>query len=172
MYFRSRKLMFLLGLVVSFFFMAASAHAGAEGKDYEPRTVYGPQEHIIYAPDEITWEVGPGSLPEGVEHAILEGDLGEAGMFVMRLRFPDGYVIPPHTHPNFERVTVLSGTFFLGHGEELDRAKARRLEAGGFTTMLPKTVHFAIAEGETVVQLTSIGPWEINYINPEDDPRR
>jgi len=38
--------------------------------------------------------------------------------------------------------------------------------------MLPETAHFAIAEGETVIQLTSIGPWEINYVNPEDDPRR
>ncbi len=28
-------------------------------------------------------------------------------------------------------------------------------------------VHYAIAEGETVIQLTSVGPWIINYIDPE-----
>jgi hypothetical protein len=31
--------------------------------------------------------------------------------------------------------------------------------------------HFAIAEGETVVQLSSIGPWEIRYVDSRDDPR-
>jgi hypothetical protein len=35
-------------------------------------------------------------------------------VFTMRLRLPDGYVIAPHTHPNVERVTVVSDTFLLG----------------------------------------------------------
>ena len=25
---------------------------------------------------------------------------------------------------------------------------------------------------ESVVQLNSIGPWEVNYVNPKDDPRK
>jgi hypothetical protein len=32
--------------------------------------------------------------------------------------------------------------------------------------------HFAVAKGETVIQLTSIGPWQINYVNQADDPRK
>ncbi len=32
--------------------------------------------------------------------------------------------------------------------------------------------HLAIIEGETVVQLSSVGAWELNYVNPADDPRR
>jgi len=31
--------------------------------------------------------------------------------------------------------------------------------------------HFAWAEGETVVQVTTTGPWGITYVNPADDPR-
>jgi hypothetical protein len=31
--------------------------------------------------------------------------------------------------------------------------------------------HFAYAEGETVIQLNSIGPWGLEYVNPADDPR-
>jgi len=31
--------------------------------------------------------------------------------------------------------------------------------------------HFAWTTGETVVQLSGIGPQSINYLNPEDDPR-
>jgi hypothetical protein len=28
-----------------------------------------------------------------------------------------------------------------------------------------------VSSGEEVIQLSSIGPWEINYVNPADDPR-
>ena len=77
-----------------------------------------------------------------------------------------------HWHPNVERVTVLSGTFHLGHGEVVDMDKVESLEPGSYTSMPPGMRHFAIAEGETIVQLTTVGPWEIHYVNPDDDPRR
>jgi hypothetical protein len=32
--------------------------------------------------------------------------------------------------------------------------------------------HFAVASGETVVQVNSMGPFEFKYVNPADDPRR
>lgn len=139
---------------------------------YDPRTAYGPDSQVMIAAGDIDWRPGPESLPEGSEFAVLEGDPGERGMFVMRLKLPDGYIIPPHTHPNVERVTVMSGVFNLGHGGQFSREDTARLPAGSFTSMPPGMRHFAIAEGETVIQLTSIGPWEIDYIDPADDPRR
>ena len=132
---------------------------------------FGPEEHIFAPVEDIEWAPGPASLDEGAEYAVLEGDPGAEGLFVMRLKLPDGFQIQPHTHPNFERVTVISGTFNLGMGEQFDADAAHTLEAGSFTSMPPGMVHFAYADGETVIQLTSIGPWEINYVNPEDDPR-
>ena len=54
----------------------------------------------------------------------------------------------------------------------MNKASTERLEAGSYTSMPPEMIHFVFIEGETVVQLTSVGPWEINYVNPEqDDPR-
>lgn len=132
----------------------------------------GPEHHLVYHPDEIEWQAGPGSLERGAEVAVLEGDPGEAGVFTLRIRMPDGFVISPHWHPNPERVTVVSGTFLLGSGDALDRTKTERLEPGSYTSLPPETPHYAITEGETIIQLTSTGPWEINYVNPEDDPRR
>ena len=38
-------------------------------------------------------------------------------------------------------------------------------------SMPPEMTHFAVTEGETEVQLSSIGPWMIHYVNPDDDPR-
>ena len=32
--------------------------------------------------------------------------------------------------------------------------------------------HFARADGETVVQINGIGPFDVTYINPADDPRK
>jgi hypothetical protein len=39
--------------------------------------------------------------------------------------------------------------------------------------MMPKGVrHFAWAKGDTVIQVSGMGPFEINYVNPADDPRK
>lgn len=129
-------------------------------------------DHAIHQPSEVPWQAGPSSLPEGAEFAVLEGDPSSEGYFALRIRMPDGYVIPPHWHPVQERVTVLSGAFRLGMGEAVDAQQAERLPAGSYFSLAPRMPHFAVVEGETVIQLTSVGPWQINYINPNDDPRQ
>ena len=131
----------------------------------------GPGYHIVEPIDQIDWRDGPVGLPPGSEFAVLEGDPAEPEIFTMYLRLPDGYVIPPHWHPNVERVTVLRGTFHLGHGSRFDADATQALPAGSYTSMPAGMEHFAFAEGETMLQLTSIGPWEIEYIDPADDPR-
>ena len=87
------------------------------------------------------------------------------------LQFPDGYHVPPHTHPKTERVTVISGALYLATGETLDRNSAKKLPAGSFGYWPAGMKHTAWSEGETVIQLHGIGPWQINYLNPADDPR-
>ena len=129
-------------------------------------------DHRLYTPDTIRWTAAPPSFRRGAEAALLFGDPSKEGPFVLRLRFPDGYVIAPHRHPGAEILTVLSGTFALGAGEDSSRGQVTRMPAGSFTAMPAGMAHFARAEGETVVQLNSVGPWSITYINPSDDPRR
>ena len=89
----------------------------------------------------------------------------------MRLFMPDGYRIPPHTHPKVEHVTIVSGTFNLGMGEKFDEGKTKPMPAGTFAYWPAGMKHFAWAKGETVVQVHAIGPWKIDYLNPADDPR-
>jgi quercetin dioxygenase-like cupin family protein len=69
-------------------------------------------------------------------------------------------------------VTVVSGAFSIGKGEQWDDSKLVRLDAGDFIHMPPGERHFARATGETVIQLHSTGPWGITYVNPQDDPRK
>ncbi|MCL4765927.1 MAG: cupin domain-containing protein [Hyphomicrobiaceae bacterium] len=126
----------------------------------------------IVTPQEIEWGAGPASLPAGAQGALLYGDPGKEGPFALRLRLPKGYAIPPHSHPMPEIVTVISGTFRLGMGETSDPSKARPLPAGSFFAMPPGMNHFASNDEETIVQLNSVGPWNITYVDPKDDPRR
>ena len=125
----------------------------------------------LYPSTTIEWKEGPAALLAGAKVAVLEGDPTKEGPFVVRLQFPDGYHIPPHTHPKTERVTVISGALYLATGEALDRNSAKKLPAGSFGYWPAGMKHTAWSEGETVIQLHGIGPWQINYVNPADDPR-
>jgi hypothetical protein len=141
--------------------LAAQAPASAEAP-----------HHAVHRAADIDWKPGPPSLPPGAQFVLLEGDPSKAGFFALQLKMPDGYVIPPHWHPVQERVTVLSGTFHLGQGNTVDRQAAQALPAGSYFSLAPKMTHYGVMKGETVVQLTSIGPWQITYVNAADDPRK
>lgn len=129
------------------------------------------QHKIIAAPD-IQWAPAPAAMPSGAQTVVLYGDPSKDQLFVMRLKVPSGYKIPPHTHPKPEVVAVMSGTMKLGMGETADESKAQTLPAGSFFTLPPNTPHYVFAVEETVVQLSAIGPWGITYVNPKDDPRQ
>lgn len=132
---------------------------------------HGTSEFRLFPADTTEWKDGPPSLPPGAKIAVLEGDPTKEGPFVFRVKAPDGYRIPPHTHPKTERVTVISGTFNIGMGDEFDAAKTKPMPAGTYGYWETGMKHFVWTKGETVVQFHGMGPWKIEYVNPADDPR-
>lgn len=132
----------------------------------------GEMKAAVHRPTEIRWQAGPPSLPPGAEFAVLEGDPSKPGPFVFRVKVPDGYRIPTHTHPKPERVTILAGTFHLGMGETFDAVKGEALPVGTYGTWPAGMKHYVWVEGETIVQFHGEGPWVIEYVNPEVDPRK
>ncbi len=128
-------------------------------------------DHMMATPDEFKWVDIP-SLPPGAKLAVIEGPLNQAGPITFRLKLPANYQIPAHWHPAIEHVTVISGTFNMGAGDKLDRAKTKPLTAGGIAIMQPKTTHFAWNKEETIVQVHGVGPWGVTYVNSADDPRK
>jgi hypothetical protein len=46
------------------------------------------------------------------------------------------------------------------------------MPAGSFVMIPAGDRHYAWCDQETVIQLHGIGPWDIIYVNPEDDPRQ
>lgn len=138
-----------------------------------PSSAHDDKEEMasLHRPDGLKWKDGPPSLPSGAKIAVLEGDPAKPGPFVFRVKVPDGYRIPPHTHPKPERVTVVAGTFNLGMGDKFDATKTEAMPAGSYGTWPTGMKHFVWVKGETIVQFHGEGPWTINYLNPADDPR-
>ena len=65
---------------------------------------------------------------------------------------------------------MISGALYLGMGEKMDRGQAKVLSAGGFHFLPVKTPHYAYTNAPTVVQVHGEGPFDINYLNPADNP--
>jgi quercetin dioxygenase-like cupin family protein len=130
------------------------------------------QHHAAVAVENVEWGPAPPSLPPGAQAAALFGSPREAGPFVLRLKFPAGFVVPPHRHSKDEFVTVISGRFGVESGEKLDTASGTALPAGSFFHLPNGTPHYAWADGETIVQINGVGPFDVTYVNPNDDPRQ
>jgi quercetin dioxygenase-like cupin family protein len=111
---------------------------------------------VILRSDDVKWTDYPNR--PGVKLAMIEGDLAKPGPFLMRVKFPAGYKLAPHTHPGIEHTTVLSGTLRLGYGTK-DDGPSELLPAGTVIVTPPNTPHFISAAAETVVQTHGIGPW-------------
>jgi quercetin dioxygenase-like cupin family protein len=130
------------------------------------------KDHVLVRPDDIKWGPSPSALPAGAKAAVLSGDPSKTGLYVLRAKMPDGYKVPPHWHPTDENVTVLKGTLMVGKGGKFNADASEALPAGSFMRMPKEMRHFAWAKGETIIQVHGIGPFEINYVNAADDPRK
>lgn len=119
---------------------------------------------------QTNWSPAPPIIPPGAEIVVLQGNPFGSEPYTVRLKFPNGYRIAPHTHPTAENVTVLSGTFLVGDGTQFLDAQLQTFGRDGFFSVPPNHAHFAMARGETVIQLHGIGPVAFNYINPADNP--
>jgi hypothetical protein len=128
-------------------------------------------EKNAFTPDSISWGAAPPIVRPGAQFAVLEGDpTASTGDYTIRLKMPDGFLIAPHWHPKRENVTVISGTFKVGMGDQFDPNKMNPFIAGSFAFLDTNMHHYAMASGETIVQVHGQSPLQFNYVNPDDDP--
>jgi quercetin dioxygenase-like cupin family protein len=121
-------------------------------------------------PGSLEWIVPP-VLPPGALIAVVSGDPTAPGKFTLRVSMPNGYQIPPHSHPSYEHVEVHEGTLLVGGGDRLDPRMTQALTAGDSATAPAGLHHFSIAKGRTVLSATFMGPYTITYVRAEDAPR-
>ena len=135
-------------------------------------TAIAQDQAVRVKPDQITFKDNP-TIPKGGQSAVLVGDPTKGQVAVTRVKFPANYMIPPHTHPYAEVVTVISGTVGFGSGDVFDKAKGEVVKAGTVNALPAKQSHFVWTEDEEVVlQIQFVGPAGIDYVNPSDDPRK
>lgn len=127
--------------------------------------------HSAVRPEALKW-AAPAAYAAGAELAVVKGDPTKEGLYVVRLKVPAGFRISPHSHPNDENVTVLSGTFHIGLGTQFDQTKGETIKAGGYAYVAKGMTHYAFFPEDTVIQLHGMGPQGISYVNPADDPRK
>jgi quercetin dioxygenase-like cupin family protein len=135
-----------------------------------PSAPTGQASHSVGAQNSEQWGPAPAIFPPGAEMAVLQGDPSKTEEFTVRLRLPNGYKIPPHTHPTTENVTVLTGTFLAGSGTQFVESQLEPIGQNGFLSIPAEHAHYAMARGLTVVQVHAIGPFALTYVNAADNP--
>ena len=128
-------------------------------------------EHTMAEPSALVWGDSPPGLPAGAKFAVVAGDPGQPGPFVIRAMVPAGFTVPPHWHPTTENLTVLSGTVAIGMGDTADPATMKTLPSGGFVVLPAEMRHTFVAKTAATFQVHGTGPFAITYVNPADDPR-
>jgi quercetin dioxygenase-like cupin family protein len=123
----------------------------------------GTVQHVVHAKD-IQWTPCPPNLPEGCEMAVMEGNPKSNDFFTVRFKISNEFIMPPHTHPKDERVTVLQGKAYVAFGKSATRQEAKEFGAGDYYVNARNAIHTVWADSSTIIQITGIGPWEANFI--------
>lgn len=128
-----------------------------------------PGGHGFVTPEQLIWK----PLIADVEIAVVSGDPEKkGGIYVIRIRSKVGAKVPPHWHPTDEHITVLEGSFWIAHGEKFDPGKLHEVKVGGHITMPAHARHFGRHGADNVIEVYGEAPFVVNFVNPEDDPKR
>jgi quercetin dioxygenase-like cupin family protein len=126
---------------------------------------------IAITPSEMRWVTQGSMAAVGMEQVNLVGDPSKPGPYTLRLKFPAGYRLAPHTHPDHREVTILSGTWYTGYGEKFDESALKALPAGSFYTEPANVAHFVEVREPVVIQVSGTGPGGRRFVNPTDNPK-
>jgi quercetin dioxygenase-like cupin family protein len=121
---------------------------------------------VVITPTEMKWSAQGAYAQPGMEQLNLIGDPAKPGPYTLRLKFPKGYRVAPHSHPDAREVTVLSGVFATGYGEKFDEAKLHVLPAGSFYTEPANVPHYIEIEEDVVLQVSGTGPSGRRFVGP------
>jgi quercetin dioxygenase-like cupin family protein len=128
------------------------------------------QEMKMVKVEDLVWKEHP--VFKGAQTVILVGDPTKAETIVQQTKFPPHYRVPPHTHPDAEVVTVLSGNYWNSFGQSFDKSKGIELHPGSLFVLPAGHAHYTWTEDtEVIVQVNFTGPGGVTFINPADDPR-
>jgi len=113
----------------------------------------GPHEHRIIPLKSMAGDV-----------EILYGDPEVPGEpFVMRIRELPGAIVPPHSHPVDENITVVQGTWYFALGEEYRAEALQELKTGSYAFAPKGSSMFGYSPAGAIVQVHGVGPFRIHW---------
>jgi quercetin dioxygenase-like cupin family protein len=113
-------------------------------------------------PGDLKWQSGGA----GTSYADVLGNPDIPGLYMFFSKGPDGAILQPHWHSRDENVTVLSGTFMVGIGDNYDEHALQAIPAGGYILIPGNIHHFCKIKGETVWEIFGEGPFTYNEVKP------
>jgi quercetin dioxygenase-like cupin family protein len=131
-----------------FSLVAAGAAIAAHADDPNSAFVY------LQAAD-VPYEADP-EIP-GLGRAVLSGDPGKPGVYVIRLRIPPGHTFPPHFHDQDRYITVISGVWAFGKGDLGKCEDTTPLSAGAYVMHPKGAIHYDGSCGDEFVEVQIIG---------------
>lgn len=123
------------------------------------------EQPVIASADKVIWKpMGPA----GMAVSVVAGDPTQAAPYTMLIKIPAGMKIPPHSHPDRWRMSVIiSGTLHFGFGDKWDDAALKVFTPGTIWSEPPGANHFVWAkDGEVIAMLTAIGPTGSTPVTP------
>jgi quercetin dioxygenase-like cupin family protein len=86
-------------------------------------------------------------------------------VYSVQVRLPAHTIVPPHTHRDNRTVYVVSGTLYVGYGEQRDPAALKTLPPGSYYTEPAATAHYTETRDDPVViVITGMGPSDTHLI--------
>jgi quercetin dioxygenase-like cupin family protein len=147
-------------------------HAGQEAPAPATQpgmTAQAASTHVVLQEADLKWGEAPPAFERGAQFAVLSGDPGKPGLFVVRIKMPPGFRVANHWHPSDEHVTLLRGDANL----QMDDSAQSQDLSGGAYVLLPARMHHAVStKNGATVQVMAMGPFELTYVDPKDDPRK
>ena len=120
---------------------------------------------VRMTPEQADWKDVPNG--HGVQTAVVSGDPGKAGLYVVRVKFPPGIMSAPHFHPEDRHAVVLKGTWYTGTDDSWDPDRTVALKPGSYMKHPAGAIHYDGAKDEEViVQITGYGPSGTTEVYP------
>jgi hypothetical protein len=125
---------------------------------------------VVITPESLHWQAFDG-FPPGAEAAVLAGNPHQAEPFMLRVKVPPNYIVPPNWQSTRIFVTVLSGQYSIGVGDKFNDRNGKTLPSKGSVVVPANTHLYFWSRKGAILEVHGVGPWEIHYLDPATDPR-
>lgn len=121
---------------------------------------------LLIPPEKIEWKDAGG----GAKLAVVYGDPGKEGMYVIRAYFPPGVMSAPHFHGEDRHIVVVQGTWNAGVDDSWDPDTTTPLRQGSYMFHPAGAVHYDGSAGSegAIVQIVGMGPSKTTFLFPKE----